>query len=309
MLTGLSHNLQDISDARKTAVINDELYRLNVDIVGLQETRLAESGSIKEKDYTFYWKGESVNERREHGVGFAVRNNLLKMVEVGSHGSERILTLRLSTTDGYVTLISVYAPTQCSTSEAKDAFYECLSAVVNGINSSDQLILLGDFNARVGSDRDSWPSCLGYFGVGKTNDNGQRLLEFCTLHHLCITNTYFNTKPQHRVSWRHPRSKHWHQLDLILVRRPALKSILITRSFHSADCDTDHSLVCCKMRTKPKVYHHSRQNAAPRIDVTKISCSNLQEQFAKTFERDLNATATGDKAAFNWEHLRAVIYR
>ena len=54
---GISENLQDVSDSRKTAVINNELLRLNVDIATLQETRLADSGVLKEKDYTFYWQG------------------------------------------------------------------------------------------------------------------------------------------------------------------------------------------------------------------------------------------------------------
>ena len=55
MLAGLSENLQDISDSRKTAVINDEVNRVNVDIATPRETRLADSDSLKEKDYTFYY--------------------------------------------------------------------------------------------------------------------------------------------------------------------------------------------------------------------------------------------------------------
>ena len=51
MMTGLSANLRDIKDCRKTAVINDELRRLNADIATLQETRLADSRTLKEKDY------------------------------------------------------------------------------------------------------------------------------------------------------------------------------------------------------------------------------------------------------------------
>ena len=85
----ISASLQDIKDSRKTAVINDELRRLNVDITTLQETRLADSDTLKEKDYTFYWQGKRSNEPREHGVRFAVRNSLLRMVEPGSGGSER----------------------------------------------------------------------------------------------------------------------------------------------------------------------------------------------------------------------------
>ena len=58
-----------------------------------------------------------------------------------------------------------------------------------------------------------------------------------------MTNTYVHTKPCHGVSWRYPRSHHWHELDLIITRRAALNS-LITRSNHSAGCDTDYSLAC-----------------------------------------------------------------
>ena len=207
MTTGLD-DLLNISDARKTAVINDELLRLKIDIAALQETRLADSGTLKEKDYTFFWQGKSAEHRREHGVGFAVRNTLLKMVEPGDKGCERLLTLRLYTSDGPISLISAYAPTLTSTPEAKDEFYSNLNVVIKNIPNNEQLVLLGDFNARVGADQDSWPSCLGSFGVGKVNDNGQRLLEFCSYHGLCVTNTFLQTKPQHRVSWCHQRSKH-----------------------------------------------------------------------------------------------------
>ena len=50
-MTDLSVNLQDTKDSRKTAVINDELRRLNVDIATLEET---DSGTLTEKDYTFF---------------------------------------------------------------------------------------------------------------------------------------------------------------------------------------------------------------------------------------------------------------
>ena len=114
MMTGISENLLDINDSRKTAVINNELKRLNIDIATLQETRLADSGTLKEKECTFFWQGKGRDERREHGVGFVVKNGLLGLIEPGSNGSERLLTLRLNTTEGPVTLVSVYAPTLTS---------------------------------------------------------------------------------------------------------------------------------------------------------------------------------------------------
>ena len=308
MLTGLTDNLKDISDARKTAVIDKELARLGVDIATLQETRLADSGTLREKDYTFYWQGKSSDEHREHGVGFAVKKSLLKMVEPGSNGSARILTLRLNTTEGPFTLVSVYAPTLAATQETKDEFYEKLASTVESIPSSEQLALLGDFNARVGADQDSWPSCLGPFGVGKMNENGQRLLEFCSYHGLCVTNSYFMTKPQHKVSWRHPRSKHWHQLDLILTRRKALKNVTITRSYQSADCDTDHSLVCCKIKLQPKKLHHARQPGKPKIDTTKMAQQDLIEQFSTVFEEKVSVMKHAENATERWAELRNIMH-
>ena len=144
--------------------------------------RLADSGTLTENDYTFYWQRKGSGEHREYGVGFAVRNSKVSMIEPGSNGSERLLTLRLNTTAGALTLVNVYAPTMSATSDIKDEFYENLAAIISSVLNNEQLVLLGDFNARVGADHDTWPSCLGQFGVDKMNENGQRLIELCTFH-------------------------------------------------------------------------------------------------------------------------------
>ena len=79
-----------------------------------------QTGTLKEKDYTFFWQGKHSDEPREHGVGFAVKNRLLRMIEPGSGGSERLQTLCLNSTTGPVTLVSVYAPTLSATPDTKD---------------------------------------------------------------------------------------------------------------------------------------------------------------------------------------------
>ena len=226
---GFSGDLQEVNDARKTAVIDRELSRLQMDIVALQETRLPETGSVRERDFTPFWQGKPSDGDREHGVGFAVRNRLwVPLLHQQKEQSESCLS-GLQTSSRPISLISAYAPTLASTAEVKDKFYDDLSTAIRRIPDRDLLITAGDFNVRVGVDHNSWPNCLGQFGTGKMNENGQRLLELCCHHGLCISNTFFNTKPQHRVSWRHPRSKHWHQLDLILTF-PTSRSLAATRA-------------------------------------------------------------------------------
>ena len=107
MLTGLSKDIRDINGARKTAVISRELVRLKVDIAALQETRIAGCGSLTEKEYTFFWQGRDEDEPRVHGVGFAVSNKLVQMVEPGSTKSERIMHIKLNTDLGPTKLLCV----------------------------------------------------------------------------------------------------------------------------------------------------------------------------------------------------------
>ena len=123
-----------------------------MDIATLQETRLADSVALKEKDYTFYWQGKGSGEHREYGVGVVVRNSLLSMIEPGSNCSERLLTLRLNTLQAHSPL---YVPTMSATSDTKDEFYENFAAIISCAPNTEQLVLLGDFNARVGADHDT----------------------------------------------------------------------------------------------------------------------------------------------------------
>ena len=245
------------------ALINNKLCILQMDIVTLQETRLSLSGMLREKDYTFYWQGKSSDKRRERGIGFDVKNSLLGSIIPPADGTERILKLQLQTLAGPVSLISAYAPTLTSPSEAKDRFQNELSTVISNVPPQEPLFILGDFKARVAADHRSWTSCLGHNGIGKTNENGQRLLQLCCHHSLCITNTYFKTKPQQQASWRHHRSKHLHQLDLAVMRRSSLNSVQLTHSYQSADCNTDHSLMCCKAKLQSQRIHHSKRERKP----------------------------------------------
>ena len=278
-------DLNKTSELRKTFIINRELFRLKVDIAALQETRLADSGSIKEANYTFFWQGLADTERRLYGVGFAVNNKLLSKTTTPKAKSERIISLQLSTKTGTAHIISAYAPTLDADSDLKDKFYEDLQTVTDEIPSRDQIILLGDFNARVGDDYKSWPTCIGQFGIGKMNENGQRLLEFCTINNLSITNTFYNGKACHKNSWRHPRSGHWHLLDYIIVRRNNLNNIKTTRSYRSADCNTDHLLIMAKMKITMRPTHREKKPKTPRVNIRNTQSETLQDRFETEFNK------------------------
>ncbi|KAL8617956.1 hypothetical protein ACOMHN_052907 [Nucella lapillus] len=141
---------------RRTALIAKELSRYNIDIAALSETRLADEGYVDEPKggYTFFWKGKDQDEERIHGIGLAIRSKLLqRLPDLPTAINEWLMKLRFPlNTFRNITVISAYAPTLTSSDEAKETFYEDLNNLVKAVPPGDTLILLGDFNARVGTD-------------------------------------------------------------------------------------------------------------------------------------------------------------
>lgn len=103
-------------------------------------------------DILFFWKGTPASEPRRSGIGFAIKNTLAtKLTEHPIGVSDRVMTLRLPFgNDSFINLISVYAPTLDKSDDIKDKFYEELSSVISKLKPSEKILLLGDFNARVG---------------------------------------------------------------------------------------------------------------------------------------------------------------
>ena len=118
-------------------------------------------------------------------------------------------------------------------------------AVVN-IDKQDRIIVLGDLNARVGSDWELWPYVLDKHRIGKMNSNGLMLLEFCTQNHLTVMGSFFQLRAQLKSTWQNPRSKQWHQLDHLIANKSAKLAINVIKANIEADCFSDHRLIVCE---------------------------------------------------------------
>jgi exonuclease III len=155
-----------------------------VDIAALSEMRLHDTGVRRENSHTFFWTGNPTGSRLQgtSGVGFAISNQLIsQLTEQPKPISDRLMSLRLATSNTtHIHLISAYAPTLCSAQTDIEAFYQELRGILSCIPRNDSVVLLGDFNARVGSDWASWPRVLGKHGRGTYNSNGEQLLQVCS---------------------------------------------------------------------------------------------------------------------------------
>ena len=239
---------------QRTALVGRELDPYKVEIAALSETRLAEEGLLKEVDagYTFIWSGHKKEEWREAGVGFArsrIKSHLVSKLTGFLKGiNDRLMMLRLPLTGKrHATNVSAYAPTMTNPDEVKDKFYDDLDSVISAAPQTDNLILLWDFNARVGTDYQTWEGVIGSEGVGKCNSNGLLLLRKCAEHELLITNTVFCLPIRRKTSLMHPHSKHWHLIDCVIVQRKDRQDVRMTKAMCGAGCWTDHRLVVSKL--------------------------------------------------------------
>ena len=297
---------------RRTALVAKELARYNIDIAALSETRLADEGQCTETaGYTFYWIGKGANEKREYGVGFAIKSNLVQKLDGPPKGiNERMMTVRLPLTKKrFVTIISVYAPTMTNPDESKERFYSVLESTIQAVPKTDKLIVLGDFNARVGTDWKTWEGVLGRHSTGKCNSNGKLLLQTCTANSLLITNSIFQLPHRKKVSWKHPRSKQWHLLDYVIVRQRDRQDVRVTKAMCGADCWTDHQLLISKMsiRTQP-LRRPQGKKALKKLDVGKLAEPNLKRSLATNMKNKLAELPSHNTFEEEWPALRDAAY-
>ena len=88
-----------------------------------------------------------------------------------------------------ITVIQIYVPTSNAEEAEVELFYEDLQDLLELTPQKDVLFIIGDWNAKVGSQET--PGVTGIFGLGMRNEAGQRLIEFCQENTLVIANTIF----------------------------------------------------------------------------------------------------------------------
>nr|VZI29194.1 unnamed protein product [Spirometra erinaceieuropaei] len=254
--------------------------------------------------YTFFWSGRPKAERRDAGVAFAIRNDIVGRLPCLPQGiNDRLMGLRLPLRRGgkFATIISAYAPPMTSSDAVRDKFYEDLHALLATVSKADKLIVLGDFNARVGTDHTAWRGVLGPHGLRGSNDNGLLLLRTCAEHRLILTNTFFCLPEREKATWRHPRSRQWHLLDYVLVRRRDQRDVLVTKAVAGADGWTDHRLVISKMRIRLQPRRRPQGKRPPgKLNVALLSLSAHRLHFSNELAQRLDnlpIAAAADDAA------------
>ena len=110
-----------------------------------------------------------------------------------------MISVRLQGKPFNITVIQVYATTSNAEEAEVERFYEDLQDLIELTPKKDVLFIIGDWNAKVGSQET--PGVTGKFGLGMRKEAGQRLIEFCQENALVIANTLFQQHKTRLYTW------------------------------------------------------------------------------------------------------------
>ena len=155
------------------------MARMNVDILGISKLKWTGMGEFNSDDHYIYYCGQE--SLRRNGVAIMVNKRVWNAVLGCNIQNDRMISLCFQSKPFNITVIQAYAPTSNAEEAEVEWFYEDLQDLWELTPKKDVLFIIGDWNAKVGSQET--PGVTGKFGLGMQNEAGQRLIEFCQEMH------------------------------------------------------------------------------------------------------------------------------
>ena len=297
------------AEDRRVDLVVRELKRYDVKVAALQETLWFGSAVYRVGESVVLAAGRPIpaaGEPMKWGEGVAIVLSGPAWRTAGEQWkawSSRLVSACLQTGSrkaDHLHVLSCYAPTRAASRAAKDEFFRDLEHALASIPPEEPYILLGDFNARVGSRSGAHDLWRGLDGYGECNDAGKELLAFLAAQEATVCNTWFRKKSIHKQTWQHPKSKQWHCIDLAIMRQKDRRWCLDAAVKRGAECHTDHQLLCVKVKMARKVYHRKTPpTRTRRFDVSKLARSGSENDSRPT-QRSLFQEQVNDRAATEW---------
>lgn len=264
-------NVRSANRDEKLVAVKKEMQRYGINILGISETKM-KGKEDEENDGMMIVK--SGGEQRQRGVAIIFDQEAAKRITEVEKCSDRVIMVKVSATPVDMVIIQVYMPTTDHEDEEVEEIYEQIEKILDRLRSDLNVVVMGDFNAIVGEGSDE--KVIGKYGLGKRNDRGQRMIEFCKKNNLVVTNTWFQQEKRRRYTWTKPGDTGRFQIDYILVRQRYRNGVKCSKSYPGADAFTDHNLVAMQMLVKLKKLKKKRRKQ--KWDVERLRRNNIPFQ-------------------------------
>ena len=176
------------------------MTRVNIDILGIGELKWTGMGEFNSDDHYIYYCGQE--SLRRNGVAIIVNKKVQNAVLGCNLKNDRMISVCFQGKPFNITVIQVYAPTSDAEEAEVERFYEDRQDFLELTPQKDILFIIGDGNAKVGSQET--PGVTGQFGLGVRNEAGQMLIEFCQENTLVIENSLFQQHRRRLYTWTSP---------------------------------------------------------------------------------------------------------
>nr|KAG5699610.1 hypothetical protein BaRGS_000726 [Batillaria attramentaria] len=283
------------------------MHRYNLKLLGLCETRWTGTGRTRlTSGDTILYSGHEDGQPHMHGVALLMTPEATQALLSWEPVSPRILSARFNSKGRKVTILQCYAPTNVADEEEKENFYEQLQAVLDKAPRRDLKILMGDLNAKVGTDNTDRELIMGKHGTGTQNENGELFTEFCTTNDLVIGGTIFPHKTIHKTTWTSPDGRTVNQIDHITIGRKWRRSLLDVRAKRGADAASDHHLVIAAIKIKLKAYRDQADRPSHKYNVHSLKESVKTNAFRCELRNRFSAldTLPEETVEEHWHDLR-----
>ncbi|GFO04704.1 craniofacial development protein 2-like protein [Plakobranchus ocellatus] len=212
---------------------------MKLNILGLSEVRWKGVGKITSGGYEIVYSGGTESEK---GVGIIVDQTVSRAIKGYWALSDR--------EDCRETCRPQHNPTANSNDEDLEKFYNDLDTAKTQCKSQDPLIIMGDFSAKVGTEKVD--DIVGKHGLGIRNERGEKLIEWCQTNNIIVGNTWFQQPPRRKWTWKSPGDKTRNQIDYMMISKRYRNALLLAKTYPSADCYSDHVPVVGKFKLKLK---------------------------------------------------------
>ena len=241
-----TYNVRTLNGSGKQHQLTAGCNKFDIKILAIQEHRQI----FEDQDVKYEWNDDgtwlkvliSANKDGTGGIGLFIERSITKSLQSVTKVCDRII---IATLDGnpQTTIVAVYAPTNAASDEDKESFYKQLHDVLTPIPVHNIVIVLGDFNARIGRDlHESNPRVYAYHQ--RTNENGKLLRDLIENNNL----------------------------------RPAFTKFQ-RLSISSINIDSDHRIVCAAFKLSLRANKASKENRRVKYNWELLLNKHKQKEF------------------------------